>query len=907
MKLVVHALRLVVREPRRSLAALVGVAIASALISSVLLFGSASGTTVTRRALADLHVDGQVVLAQGADAVGALATLQADPAVRSVGLFDVAHFDSAAASKAGTATQTSVGVLLGIDPAYTSMTGLFGLSSGALAVGEIAISRDLASNLGVVPGDSIAFTLPGGAAVTFTVSGIVSIADADLVLGPIDAAHRAAGANPPANVAVMSRSDLERLVLPRIPPTATAVDPATTGQGGTTGSTPVFVADPAVRRELHVRLDHAQLPGDPVAAQAWLDTVRRRVERQGAGSFQWVDDATASLEPIAADLAWGQVLFIFLALPGIVLALALSRLAADATADATRRHAALLRARGATRRDLRVVFMGAVVLTALAGSVVGVLIGGAVGVALFGGDLASAGLAGSLAGAAIIAIGLTTILASLAAVVPLRAQLHEEIALGRQELQRDRPPIWKRLYLDVLALIAGVVVYVVAGGNGIHPVLNAEGNPTVTLALTSFVAPLMFWTGGTLLLLRVVGIALGRGRGPSDLLARILGPGGRLAGQSLRERAAAASRAIVVLALAVGFATSVLVFDATYRQQQRVDAELTLGADLKAVPSTPATSADVARLSGSGVTGATPVVDRVVYVGPEAQDLLAIDTATLPGVAPLADSFFQGSTAAGAIDALRSRPDAILVSAETARDYSIVPGDRIRVRVPDATGNLRTVDFTMAGIALEFPTAPKDAFLVANLPYVVAQTGNDRISFVLARADGDVGGASVKLSHRLGSDWQVADLGTTTARLANAITSVDLSGLVLIDVAFAMIIAGVGVTLFLLAGLAERRREIATLIAIGAEPRQVRASMLGETLVVGIAGTVTGLLTGALVGVVLLQILAGVFDPPADVPAVPLLLVGVTIGAVALALGLGLAIADRGVARLSVVAALRER
>jgi putative ABC transport system permease protein len=210
----------------------------------------------------------------------------------------------------------------------------------------------------------------------------------------------------------------------------------------------------------------------------------------------------------------------------------------------------------------------------------------------------------------------------------------------------------------------------------------------------------------------------------------------------------------------------------------------------------------VAKLAGPGLAGATPFVDRVVYVGPEAQDLLAIDAATLPGISPLADSFFAGSTAAGAIDALRARPDAILVSAETAKDYSIVPGDRIRIRVPDATGTLETVDFTMAGIALEFPTAPKDAFLVANLGYVVAQTGNDRISFVLARADGDVGSASSRLAARLGSGWQVANLDTTTARLANAITSVDLSGLVLLNVTFALIIAGVGVTLFLLAGLA---------------------------------------------------------------------------------------------------------
>jgi putative ABC transport system permease protein len=907
MNLLRHAVRLVAREPRRSLAALTGVTIASALITSVLLFGAASGSTVTRRALADLPVDGQVILGAGADAGAALATVTADPAVKAVSAFELAHFDSAAANQAGTATQTSVGVLLGLDPSYTAQTGLFRLSSGSRAPGQIAISRDLASNLGAVPGDTIAFALPGGATVSLPVSGIVSIDGADLVLGPIDAPHRAAGANPPVNVAIMSRADLEALVLPKIPAGATAADPATAGSAPAGTTTPIFAPDPAVRRELHVRLDHAQLPGDPVAAQAWLDTVRRRVERQGAGSFTWVDDASASLEPLAADLAWGQILFIFLALPGILLALALSRLAADATADTTRRHAALLRARGATRSGLRTVFVSATILTAVIGAVLGVMLGTGIGIALFGAELAAAGAPEAILRAAIISVVLTTILATLAAILPLRAQLTEEIAAGRQELQRSRAPLWQRLYLDVLALIAGAAVYVVAGGSGIHPVLNAEGNPTVTLALTSFLAPLLFWAGGTLLLLRVVTAVLRRSGRLAGVLGRLLGPGGDLAGHSLTARATAASRAIVVLALAVGFATSVLVFDATYRQQQVVDAQLTLGADLKATPVAAAPTSAVTQLAGPGIAATTPFVDRVVYVGPEAQDLLAIDAATLPAVAPLADSFFAGSTAAGAMDALRARPDAILVSAETAKDYSIVPGDHIRVRVPDATGALQTVEFTMAGIALEFPTAPKDAFLVANQSYVVAQTGNDRISFVLARADGDVTAASANLVHRLGTGWQVADLGTTTARLANSITSVDLSSLVLLDVAFAVLIAAVGVALFLLAGLAERRRELATLIAIGAEPRQVRSSMIGETLFVGVAGVATGLVTGGLVGIALLQILAGVFDPPADAPAIPLALIGAMTAAIGLALVGALAVAGRGLSRLSVVGALRER
>ena len=907
MNLLRHAARLVVREPRRSLAAFVGVAIASALITSVLLFGAASGSTVTQRALAGLPVDGQVILSPTGDRLGALATVRADPAVRAASPFDLAHFDSAATSKAGVATQTSIGVLLGLDPAYAAMNGLFGLSSGRLTPGEIAISRDLASNLGAVPGDTIAFALPGGATVALRVSGIVSIGGADLILGPIDPAHRSAGANPPVNVAVMSLTDLESMVLPKIPANATATDPATAINPPSGTTTPVFAAEQAVRREIHVRLDHAGLPGDPVAAQVWLDTIRRRIERQGAGSFTWVDDASASLEPLAADLAWGQILFIFLALPGVLLALALSRLAADATAETTRRHAALLRARGANRRQLRTVFVGSTILAALVGSVVGALLGATLGLVLFGGELAAVGPVGAILRAGILSVAMTTSLATLAAILPLRAQLAEEIAAGRQELQRGRPPLWRRLYLDLIALVAGVAVYQVAGGGGVHPVLSAEGNPTVTLALTSFVAPLLFWTGGALLLLRVVGAVLRRSALPAGVLSRLLGPGGGLAGRSLTARAAAASRAIVVLALAVGFATSVLIFDATYRQQQLVDAELTLGADLKATPAATANRSAVAHLAGPGIGGATPFVDRVVYVGPEAQDLLAIDAVTLPAVAPLADSFFSGSTATGAIEALRARPDAILVSSETAKDYSIVPGDRIRIRVPDTTGTLRTVDFTMVGIALEFPTAPKDAFLVANLSYVVAQTGNDRISFVLARANSDVGQASAALARRLGSDWQVMDLRGTTARLANSITSVDLSSLVVLDIGFAVLIAAVGVALFLLAGLAERRRELATIIAIGGEPGQLRSSIIGEALFIAIAGLLGGLVAGGVVGMALLQILAGVFDPPPDIPAIPLAGIGAAIGAIGAALVAALAVAERGLARLSVVAALRER
>ena len=131
------------------------------------------------------------------------------------------------------------------------------------------ISRDLATNLGAVPGNSVAFNLPGGGRAELRVSGIVDITGADLVLGPTDAAHRAAGSNPPVNVAVTDLATAQALA-DKIP--------AGTPAGAATAGGPIVASEPAVRNEVHLRYDHAQLPGDPIAAQSWLDLVRRRIE-----------------------------------------------------------------------------------------------------------------------------------------------------------------------------------------------------------------------------------------------------------------------------------------------------------------------------------------------------------------------------------------------------------------------------------------------------------------------------------------------------------------------------------------------------------------------------------------------------------------------------------------------------
>ncbi len=647
------------------------------------------------------------------------------------------------------------------------------------------------------------------------------------------------------------------------------------------------------------------MPGDPVAAQTWLDNVRRHMEIQGAGSFSVADDASATLTPIIGDLAWGQILFVFLGLPGIVLAFVLARLSSQSGAQEMRRHVSLLRARGATSRQLAGVLIGSEMLVAFLGAIVGTVAGVMLALAFFGAELLTIDPLVRVAWAALIVVPLVTLLAVLAAGSSLRSLMSNDVSTGRQEVQRARKPLWQRLYLDVILLVGAVVTYFVVSAGGVHPAVTTEGNPTVTLALSSFVAPFLLWLGGSLVLLRLGGLALQRSGRLSAFLARLLGPGGGLSAPSLAARASSASRLLVLVALSLSFAVSVSMFQATYHQQQRVDAELTLGADLKATPATAMDSVAAADVTAAGALTATPFVQKVVYVGAEAQDLLAIDPSTLPSVSPLSDGFFQGSTAADAIAALQAQPDGVLVSGETAMEYSIVPGDHLRIRVPDASGALQDVQFQMAGIALEFPTAPKDAFLVANLDYVAAQVNDPRISFVLARTSGD--GDAAAIADRLGGAWHVDGLTSITARLANSITSVDLEALVLIDVLFALLISSVGAAMFVLAGVADRARELAALVAVGADPGQVRALLAGEVGTIGAAAIVAGLVISVLVGMTLLTILAGVFDPPAETPVMPWATVGLIVAATAGGLLAAFLLASRYASHMLVLRELRER
>jgi putative ABC transport system permease protein len=185
-----------------------------------------------------------------------------------------------------------------------------------------------------------------------------------------------------------------------------------------------------------------------------------------------------------------------------------------------------------------------------------------------------------------------------------------------------------RYGVDLWLLLGSAVVFYLTSRNGYQLVLVPEGLPTLSVSYWAFAGPAMFWAGAALLSWRLADLLLSRGRG---VLARLSRPlAGSLSGTvaaSMSRQRRVITRTVTLLALAIVFATSTAIFDATYRQQARVDALLTNGADVTVTESPgtltpPALAQTIARVPG--ISSVEPLQHRFAYVGSDLQDLYGV-------------------------------------------------------------------------------------------------------------------------------------------------------------------------------------------------------------------------------------------------------------------------------------------
>jgi putative ABC transport system permease protein len=885
------------RSPGRTLVRVLTLAAAVGLLAAMLLFVGHSLGTMTAAAARSVPLDWQGPVGSYRAATRAAAGVGRQPGVAEAVAAASAPFAGLehASPTAGT-IRSGAGSILAVPPGYLAHLQTFRFLRGSLRPGEIALDQQLAATLQAQPGDTVLLTpKPGVAPLRLRVSGIALVTAPDVLFQPLNPLLGPAPAQPPADIAILPLATFAAEVAPALPSISAL------------GASAVPGSQTGTQWQVQAQIDRAALTGSPAHALVQATGIRNRVERSLPGQVVFVDNLADQLNTAAGDALYAETLYIMLAVPGALVALGLAYLAALGTVERDRQSLALLRARGARRRDLiALALLESIVLGIVAGALGTILALVAVRLAGAGGGVGTFRVSSTFG----VCVVLATAGAAAARIGTGIAAFRSSVGEGRRSVRRTGKPLWQRLYLDLLCLAIAGLVYWLTARTGFSAVVNPDSNPTLSLSVYMFLAPALLWIGAALLLVRLRGRLLAW-TAARAAPRRATTPAGFLLASAGR-RGAALNRGLLVLGLLLAFGVNLGIFVATYDQQARIDAQLTLGADVVAIapPGAVARHALVRRVAAlPGTAGVSAVDHAYAYVGPDLQDTFGIDPATLTRGTSLRDSYFLGGSAAQMLDRLRTTRDGILVSKETITDYQLNLGDLLRLRVLDhATGRFRVAPFHVIGIVQEFPSAPRDSFMVTNLSYLEQVTHDPGPNVLFVRANGDPTTLARRVAAATGRyGTSVKDIRRQTVQIVSSITTVDLRGISRIEEAFLLALAAATMALYVAVALAERRQEFATMAALGASLRRAAGFLWSEALLVLVFSLALAALLGWLLAEMLVAMLQHVFDPPPDHLAVPWgFLIG--LGGAALAGGLlAAALAALQIRRLPLGAILREQ
>lgn len=839
--------------------AFAGVALTVALLATLALFLVDSSVSMTKRAVEAVPIDWQVEAVPTADPAAIRLAIGKATAVSAVHEVRYAQTTGLEATAGGTVQTTGPGKVIAFDGGYLrdfpkEVRPLAGTFDGAL------IAQQTAANLHVGPGDTVTIARVGLAPETVKISGVVDLPDADSLFQAVGLPAQAAPQAPPDNVLILPLAEWLRIFEPQ--------------QAARPDST---------RLQFHVRLRRDGLPVRPGDAYTMVARAAKNLEVQVAGQALVANNLGARLDAVRGDALYATVLFLFLGVPGIVLASTLT-LAVAATGSGHRNvEQALLRVRGAsTRRVLSLSGSEAIVV-----GVTGILAGLLAAFAFTSLALGMAGTMSAVLWSSLFVALAGCVLALVAIVLPAwTVSRMQTVAAVRLTISRTTIPVWQKYGLDVLALALAALVFGQSASTGYQIVLAPEGVPATSVDYKAFIAPALFWIGSALLTIRLCStIIAANGKLLQAMIRPLAGRLSAIVAASLSRQSRRITLGVAMTALAISFATSTAIFNATYNNQARIDAELTNGSDVTVFGTTarPASAHLPVIATLPGVGAAEPMQHRFAYVGADLQDIYGIDPKTIGNATSLPDSYFRGGSASEIMTRLANTPDGVLVSEETVKDFQLQQGDTINLRLINANDNqYRAVPFTFIGVAREFPTAPRDSFLVANSAYIAKMTGANAAEYVLMRATGDPSHLAKTAKAALANDpsLQVKDVGTASHIIGSSLTAVDLSSLTRIELAFAVAMASASAGLMLALGFIDRRRTFAILTAIGAKREQIGSFLWAEGALVAVGGTIFGLLSGTVTAWMLVKLLTGVFDPAPDALSIPWFYIGAVVALV---------------------------
>ncbi|MDR7253147.1 putative ABC transport system permease protein [Nocardioides sp. BE266] len=502
------------------------------------------------------------------------------------------------------------------------------------------------------------------------------------------------------------------------------------------------------------------------------------------------------------------------------------------------RESALLRALGASKRQVTRSVLVEAFLMALVGSTLGLLLG--LGLSrLLAGLFRSFGLdiAGEVltltTGTVVAGYAVGIVVTMLAAFVPARrAAKVPPVAAMRDDLVVQEKGMTRRLVLGTVAMAIGTALAAagLAGAPGTDAIWIGAG-AVIWVVTTAVLAPVLGHP--VLVVCRAV-------------FGRLFRTPGRLAGENaLRNpRRTGATASALMIGLAVVSAVGVLAASLGATQDKIVDDEFTADflVQMPTFQGFPARYGDqMEEVNGVDLVSrqqGTPVnVDVKGQAKPEQTFASAVDAAFFE-IYDL--KLVDGETAASG--------DRVMLSEDRSKDLDAGVGDTIKVDFPGG----KTIPLTVSGVFESTPTTSGITMPLSVLREAGIKRSDSSLSITLA--DG-----ADRSSVRSDLDFIVKDLPILSVQDKEEFKDL-ISGQVnqLLYViygllALAVVIAVIGIVNTLGLSVIERTREIGLLRAIGLSRRKLRWMITLESVAIALLGAVLGMVLGLVIGVVLRQ------------------------------------------------------
>src|SRR5262249_4919066 len=305
----------------------------------------------TGRTISGLPIDWQILLNSRADERAVRAAVHETDPEAQMETIEYADVPGLVAKTGETVQTTGAAAVLGIDATYkktfpTEIAPMAGAGEGVLA------AQQTAANLHVSIGDIVTIQRPGGLPpADVKIDGIISLPDAGSIFHRRGSGSAAGSQAPPDNI----------LVLP-VDLWHSLFSEQTAGQPD------------SLRSEVHVRTSRRNLPFAPEAAYAWELRQVNHSEVSIGGRGVVADNLASKLASVRGDALYARALFLFLGLPGLVVAALLTLGIADSGAVRRRQQQALLRTRGASVPMILKLASAEAVLVAVGGTVLGAIL-----------------------------------------------------------------------------------------------------------------------------------------------------------------------------------------------------------------------------------------------------------------------------------------------------------------------------------------------------------------------------------------------------------------------------------------------------------------------------------------------------------------------------------------------------